>query len=114
VDKTHSFVRRTEAILKHLPNEYHALFEIAYITGWRMKSELLTRQWRHSDFGAGTGCGSMPVRRRTRLPAASSGSPPGCASPRAPAPVHLEDREESRSVIPWVFCRADGVRVHTF
>ena len=38
------------AILKHLPAEYHALFEIAYITGWRIRSELLTRQWRHVDF----------------------------------------------------------------
>jgi integrase len=36
-------------ILRHLPAEYHALFEIAYITGWRIKSELLTRQWRHVD-----------------------------------------------------------------
>jgi hypothetical protein len=32
-----------------LPAEYHALFEIAYITGWRIKSELLTRQWRHDQ-----------------------------------------------------------------
>lgn len=38
------------AILKHLRTEYHALFEIAYITGWRIRSELLTRQWRHVDF----------------------------------------------------------------
>jgi hypothetical protein len=40
-----------QAILKHLPNEYHALFKMASITGWRMKSELLTRRWRHVDFG---------------------------------------------------------------
>jgi integrase len=39
-----------QAILEHLPAEYHALFELASITGWRMKSELLSRQWRHVDF----------------------------------------------------------------
>jgi hypothetical protein len=38
------------AILKHLRAEFHALFEIAYITGWRIRSELLARQWRHVDF----------------------------------------------------------------
>ena len=38
-----------QATLEHLPSEYHALFELAYITGWRMKSELLTRQCRHVD-----------------------------------------------------------------
>lgn len=39
-----------KAILKRLPAEYHALFELAYITGWRIRSELLTREWRHVDF----------------------------------------------------------------
>lgn len=29
-------------ILEQLPREYHALFEVAYITGWRIKSERLT------------------------------------------------------------------------
>jgi len=42
---------RFREILKRLPAEYHALFEIAYITGWRLKSGLLTRQWRHVEFG---------------------------------------------------------------
>lgn len=29
------------------------LFTVAYITGWRLHSDLLTRQWRHVDFDAG-------------------------------------------------------------
>ena len=38
------------AILKHLPAEYHPLFELACIPGWRIRSELLSREWRHVDF----------------------------------------------------------------
>lgn len=43
-------------LLKYLPEEYHALYEVAYITGCRIRSELLTRQWRHVDF---SGRGSL-------------------------------------------------------
>jgi hypothetical protein len=38
------------AILKHVPIEYLPLFELAYMTGWRIRSEPLSRQWRHVDF----------------------------------------------------------------
>jgi site-specific recombinase XerD len=38
------------ALAEHLPSEFCALFGVAYITGWRVKSELLTREWRHVDF----------------------------------------------------------------
>jgi site-specific recombinase XerD len=44
-----------DTILRLVPEKYHALFEVAYITGWRMKSELLTRQWSHVQF-SGAGC----------------------------------------------------------
>ena len=30
-----------------------AVFEVAYITGWRVKSEILTRRWAHVDFLSG-------------------------------------------------------------
>jgi integrase len=36
--------------LAHLPEDLKALFRVAYITGWRVKSELLTREWHHVDF----------------------------------------------------------------
>jgi len=39
-----------QAILKHVPIEYVPLFELGCITGWRICSELLSRQWRHVDF----------------------------------------------------------------
>lgn len=42
-----------KTLLKHLPEYLHPVFRVAYITGWRVKSELLTRQWRHIDFHQG-------------------------------------------------------------
>jgi len=41
------------AIIAHLPEDLRAVFEVAYVTGWRVKSELLTREWSHVDFKAG-------------------------------------------------------------
>jgi integrase len=38
-----------KTLLKHLPDYLQPVFRVAYITGWRVKSELLTRQWRHVD-----------------------------------------------------------------
>ena len=37
------------AVVKHLPEHPRPLAAIAYITGWRAMSELLSRQWRHVD-----------------------------------------------------------------
>src|SRR5712691_10215839 len=42
-----------DAVLAHLPADLKAVFEVAYVTGWRVKSELLTRQWAHVDFQSG-------------------------------------------------------------
>ena len=49
------FFERSEfdAVLAHLPADLRAVFEVAYITGWRVKSEILTRQWAHVDFRSG-------------------------------------------------------------
>lgn len=44
---------RFEAILQHLPEHLHALFVAAFTTGWRLRSELLTREWRHVDLEHG-------------------------------------------------------------
>src|SRR5882762_712018 len=42
-----------DAVLAHLPADLTAAFEVAYITGWRVKSEILTRMWAHVDFRSG-------------------------------------------------------------
>jgi integrase len=49
------FVERPqyETILAKLPAAVRAVVAVAYLTGWRLAAEVLTRQWRHVDFGAG-------------------------------------------------------------
>jgi len=42
-----------EAVRRHLPDHLYALVTVGYITGWRIKSELLTRTWAHVDFHGG-------------------------------------------------------------
>ena len=51
-DARTGFFEREEfdAVLAHLPDDLQAVFTVAYLTGWRVKSELLTRQWAHVDF----------------------------------------------------------------
>jgi integrase len=42
-----------EAVLKHLPTHLQSPFRVAYLTGWRGPSEILTRQKRHIDLANG-------------------------------------------------------------
>ena len=41
------------AVLAHLAEPLRPMIEFAYITGWRIPSELLTLEWRQIDFKAG-------------------------------------------------------------
>lgn len=41
-------------MLSHLSTDLRAPVEFAFLTGWRIKSEVLSRQWRHVDFKTGT------------------------------------------------------------
>jgi site-specific recombinase XerD len=103
------------AILKRLPSEYHALFEIAYITGWRMRSELLTRQWRHVDFN---GKGWLRIDAGEAKDATSGREFQFTSWMRDALERQRKfvSKVEKRTnaLIPWVFCRADGVRIHRF
>ena len=42
-----------DRILAELPAEMRPLVLVAFITGWRLRSELVTRLWRHVEFGDG-------------------------------------------------------------
>jgi integrase len=42
-------VEQYHAVLPHLPEHLRPVVQAAYLTGWRARSELLTRQWRHVD-----------------------------------------------------------------
>lgn len=41
-----------EAVLAHLPESLRPAITFAYVTGWRIASEVLPLQWRHIDFNA--------------------------------------------------------------
>src|SRR5438067_13248013 len=41
-----------ERVLNHLPAAIRPVVRFAYITGWRIPSEVLPLQWRHVDFEA--------------------------------------------------------------
>jgi integrase len=41
------------SVLAHLPAEVQPVIEFAYITGWRINSEVLPLEWRRVDFEAG-------------------------------------------------------------
>ena len=103
------------AILKHLPTEYHALFEIAYITGWRIRSELLTRQWRHVEFGDKGWLRLEPGEAKD----ATAGREFQFTTwmrevlERQRAWVSKIERREKK-MIPWVFCRSDGEPIRDY
>jgi integrase len=47
------FERATfESVYAHLPDALQPVVMFAYLTGWRIDSEVLTREWRHVDFAA--------------------------------------------------------------
>jgi len=48
-----ALVGHAEGILARLPLAVRAVVAVAYLTGWRLAAEVLTRQWRHVDFSAG-------------------------------------------------------------
>lgn len=43
-----------EAVLEHLAPVYHPVVRFGYLTGWRIRSEVLPLTWRQVDFTAGT------------------------------------------------------------
>jgi integrase len=101
------------AVMRHLPEYLKPLAAIAYITGWRTTSELLTRQWRHVDL----------VKGWLRLDPGESKNGEGREFPFTPEMrsvleakremVKTIEREQS-CVIPWVFVHADGRRIKDF
>lgn len=92
-----------DAILSHVPAVLRGVLVTAYITGWRLHSDLLTRQWRHVDLDAGwlrlepgegkTGEGRMfPVTGELREVLEGQ---------RA----YTDECEAEGRIIPWVFHR---------
>jgi integrase len=102
----------SRAVLAGLPDALKAMAEVAYITGWRIRSELLTRQWMHVDFEAGW----------IRLEPGETKNRDGRMFPLLPTlrVVLARQRAHTRAieratgqVIPWVFHR-DGRPIKHF
>jgi integrase len=104
--------REFRALLRYWPDDLKGLFEFAYITGWRIKSELTTRQWRHIDFHAGW----------LRLEPGEAKNKEGrmfALTARLRA-VLQRQREQTEAlqratgqIVPWVFHR-DGKRIKSY
>jgi integrase len=44
---------QVDAVISHLPSEIRPVILFAFLTGWRLASEILTLEWRQVDFAAG-------------------------------------------------------------
>ncbi len=100
-----------EAVRAHLPDYLRPVVTFAYITGWRVRSEILPLQWRQVDFEAGT----------ARLEPGTTKNDEGrvfvmtpelraCLEAQREATTALEQR--LGIVIPWVFHRR-GRPIHS-
>jgi integrase len=101
------------AVVEHLPDYLKPVAAIAYASGWRTKSELLTRQWRHVDLDSGW----------LRLDPGEGKTSEGRMFPLSPELRSLlEDQREYVSdierstgqIIPWVFVHPDGSPIRDF
>lgn len=104
-----------EAVLRHLPEYFRPVAQVAYMTGWRARSELLTRQWKDVDFEHGW----------IRLEVGESKSGAGRAFPFNAYPELRAVLEAQRSrvremeratgrIIPWVFPKSDGTKLVSY
>jgi site-specific recombinase XerD len=101
-----------EATLASLPADLKPVFEVAYITGWRIKSEILTRQRSHLDFASGW----------LRLEPGETKNRKGRMFPLLPELRAVLERvaadtrtfeEKTGRVVPWLFNR-QGERIRSF
>jgi integrase len=100
------------AVLAHTPDDLMIIYEIAYVTGWRITSEILTRHWQHVDFGAGW----------LRLEPGETKNGEGRMFPLTPTLRAALERQRGRTnaverelgrVIPWV-CHRGGAPIKEF
>jgi len=91
-----------ESVRAHLPAYAQSPATFAYITGWRLKSEILTLQWRQVDFRAGV----------ARLEPGTTKNLDGRTFPMTPElRAVLEGQRKATdaiqrktgSIVPWVF-----------
>jgi integrase len=101
-----------DALLRALPEHLKPVAQVAYITGWRIPSEVLKLQWPQIDFLAG----------EVRLNAGTTKNNEGRVFPFTTELRFLLERRHSETrkmerdkkiIVPWVFHR-DGKRIGSF
>ncbi len=95
------------AVVEHLPAYLKPVAQVAYITGWRTKSELLTRQWKHVDFEAGW-LRLEPGEGKTRKGRDFPFTPELRAVLEAQRERVLQLQRATGRIIPWVFVHTAG------
>jgi integrase len=100
------------AVEGELPDDVRPVARTAYITGWRVASEILSRQWKHIDLNAGF----------IRLEPGETKNGEGRMFPFTPELRTLLEQQRERTtaiekatgrIIPWVFHRR-GERIASF
>jgi integrase len=100
--------------MAHIDDDLKAPIEFAYLTGWRIRSEVFPLQWSQIDFEAG----------EIRLEPGTTKSGEGrtfifSAFPELDALIRLQRertdklQKRQRKIIPWVFHR-NGIRIREF
>jgi integrase len=95
------------AVVAELPEELKPVIEAAYLTGWRIRSELLSREWHHVDFKGGW----------LRLEPGETKNKEGRQFPLTPPLRALLEAQKAKAdalarstnkITPWVFFRENG------
>lgn len=107
-----SFIRpdQWEVILSHLPEWWVPAYEVAWTTGWRFRSEVLSRQWSDVDWQAGLlrlHVGEGKERRARVYPITER---LGAILNDQAARVEAQERA-LRKIIPWCFPGPSGNRM---
>lgn len=93
-----------ETVRAHLAADLRDLVLVAYVTGWRTRSEVLTRQWQHVDLAEGW----------LRLEPGETKNRRGRMFPLTPELQAVLERQRARttaferkggSIVPWIFHR---------
>jgi integrase len=93
-----------EAVRAHLPAYAQPVVTFAYITGWRVRSEVLTLQWRQVDFVAGI-VRLDPGTTKNREGRVFVMTPELRAMLEAQRAITESKQKKTGSIIPWVFHR---------
>jgi integrase len=99
------------SVRKHLPTDLQPVIEFAYITGWRIRSEVLPIKWPQIDFQAGRimlYAGTTKNREARSFPFTSE-----LRELLLAQKIKADALKQKGIICPYVFNR-DGIRIKTF